>query len=601
MKFNCWALILFSFLNNPLALAQKQSVIDSLEKIVSTSEKETKVNALNKLAETYVKTDFKKAEDFSNKAIKMAIEISFCRGQAKGIFLQANAFFFHNDHKRCIDLCQLSAQKAIACKDWELACQNFEAMAAIYITLWQDYPKSLEYYSKSLQIYELYFPEGKIYNPIIGIAKVYLSQNDFVRSSEYFEKAQSVIRPNDESGLQLLYANLGDLNFAEKKYSEAEINLLKAYASYQTSNSIGGLITCCVDLANVYRALNNFTAALKYGEEALKLSQQMNQYDRARMYGIQSLGKTYLALSDFKKAKDYFVETVSIASRLNMIEELKESYESLAIISQALGNYQEALRYERLHAAFADSVMNKQKAREISKLEVQLETEKKEREIQLLERDKQMSQLNTAATIAALLGVIILAISIISGQRIKNKKERELAEMQQRVLQERTTRIEAELKSNQLKEEQLAKELDFKTKELTTTALNLIQKNETLENLKRSVEEIKQLPQEEIRAKLNILVNAVNFSFHLDRDWNSFRLHFDQVHQGFFNKLIKQFPDLTGNDLKICALMRLNLDTKEMATILDISAESTKVARHRLRKKLNITPDQNLSSFLATF
>lgn len=176
MKFNCWALILFSFLNNPLALAQKQSVIDSLEKIVSTSEKETKVNALNKLAETYVKTDFKKAEDFSNKAIKMAIEISFCRGQAKGIFLQANAFFFHNDHKRCIDLCQLSAQKAIACKDWELACQNFEAMAAIYITLWQDYPKSLEYYSKSLQIYELYFPEGKIYNPIIGIAKVYLSQ-----------------------------------------------------------------------------------------------------------------------------------------------------------------------------------------------------------------------------------------------------------------------------------------------------------------------------------------------------------------------------------------------------------------------------------------
>lgn len=361
------------------------------------------------------------------------------------------------------------------------------------------------------------------------------------------------------------------------------------------------MIFSYVGLANVSREQSDFKNALSYGEKALALSDSFKTYDRAKLYGCESLGKTYLSLNEHAKAKDYFLKVVAIASKLHMIDELKNSYQSLAIIAEKTGDFKNAFDYQRLHTAYSDSVMNKTKARQISQLEVQLESEKKKKEIEILERDKQLGQFTVAASIAAMLGLVVFSFMIVSRQKMKHKKDKELSEMQKQILEERSTLVEAELENKKLTEDKLKQELDFKTKELTTSALNLIQKNEALENLKKSVEEIRRLPDDQLKGKLNSIINTVNYSFSLDKDWDSFRIHFEQVHKGFFENLLRKYPDLTPNDLKICALMRLQLETKEMASILDISPESAKVARHRLRKKLNLSNEQNLTSFLASY
>jgi FixJ family two-component response regulator len=90
----------------------------------------------------------------------------------------------------------------------------------------------------------------------------------------------------------------------------------------------------------------------------------------------------------------------------------------------------------------------------------------------------------------------------------------------------------------------------------------------------------------------------VNFALNLDKDWENFKIHFEQVHNNFFDHLKSKFPDLNSNDLKLCALLKLNLDTKQIATVMDISPESVKVARSRLRKKLQLEQSENLSSFI---
>ncbi len=580
---------------------QIASKTDSLEKVISQTTGRDQIDALNQLALLYARVNYEKSKEYFTTAQDKSRQLNYCHGWAKALQVQALAVFFTNDHKGYIELNEQSAKKALECQDWQLACDSYESIAYTYVTLWQDYFESLEYYHKSLELYEQHFPEGNVYKPTLGIAKVYIIQNDFDRAYEYLQKAKTLVKDNDEAALQILYENEGDFAFAKGRYDEAEIFFQKALASYKKSNAIGGMIFCYTDLANVYRETKNYEAALKYGQEALKLGENYKQYDRARLYGSESLGRTYLATSDFKKAKEYFLETVTIAGKFNMIAELKDGYKALAKISEATNNYKEALHYQQLHTAFSDSVMNKTKARRISRLEVQLETAKREKEIEILKRDKKLTQSNMAAIIATLCGLIVLAISIIGRQRINHRKQKELAAMEQRMLKEHAEKIETELKNEKLHEEQLAKELDFKTKELTTSALHLIQKNEILVNLKESVEELKKLPKDQVQSKLGGLINTVNFSFNLDSDWTSFRLHFDSVHQGFFDRLLQVHPDLTGNDLKICALMRLNLGTKEMATILDISPDSVKVARHRIRKKLNIPTEQNLSSYLASF
>lgn len=168
-------------------------------------------------------------------------------------------------------------------------------------------------------------------------------------------------------------------------------------------------------------------------------------------------------------------------------------------------------------------------------------------------------------------------------------------------MEEQQSVTEAELRNKHLSEIQLKDQIEFKNKELTSYTLNLIHKNETLEDIKMQVESIRKAPDTEVSHKLNGLLKAVNYSIQLDKDWENFKRYFEQVHQQFFDKLKARYPDLSFNDLKLCSLVKLNLETKQIATLLDISTESAKVARSRLRKKLGLSTEQNLQDFLADF
>jgi tetratricopeptide (TPR) repeat protein/DNA-binding CsgD family transcriptional regulator len=595
------ALIIFSISLSIMVYPQGRKV-DSLETILKSAQNENRVNVLNELATTFVRNDTARAMVYLREAMVLSEKIDYCLGRAKGIRIKAMAFYFSNHHKKSIELMEESAALAYDCKLWELVCDNYNGIAATYLSLWQNYNLSLEYYFKSKKTYEEHLPNGRISLPLLGIANVYRQQGDFEKSLEYYQKATPLIQQsNDEEAISLLYENLGELYVIQKKFDLAKQYYQKSLALFEKGKKPGGMIFSCVGLANISREQKDFTNALRYGEKALALSDSFKTYERAKLYGCESLGKTYLALNDYPKAKVFFLRVEAVATKLHMIEELRTSYESLAIIAEKTGDYKNAFAYQRLHTAYSDSVMNKTKARQISQLEVQLESEKKKKEIEILERDKQLSQFTVAAAIAAMLGLVVFMFMIVSGQKMKHKKDRELSEMQKQILEERSTVVEAELENKKLAEEKLKQELEFKTRELTTSALNLIQKNEALENLKKSIEEIRKLPEDQLKGKLHSIINTVNYSFSLDKDWDSFRVHFEQVHKGFFEKLLHNFPDLTPNDLKICALMRLQLQTKEMASILDISPESAKVARHRLRKKLKLANDQNLTSFLASY
>ncbi len=83
--------------------------------------------------------------------------------------------------------------------------------------------------------------------------------------------------------------------------------------------------------------------------------------------------------------------------------------------------------------------------------------------------------------------------------------------------------------------------------------------------------------------------------------WKEFELRFQEVHSDFYHKLNELFPNLTPNELKLCAFLRLNMSTKDIAAITFLSINSINIARHRLRKKLNIDQDENLIVFLSSF
>jgi len=132
--------------------------------------------------------------------------------------------------------------------------------------------------------------------------------------------------------------------------------------------------------------------------------------------------------------------------------------------------------------------------------------------------------------------------------------------------------------------------------------MHIIQTNETnikiveeLTNIKKSLN-----PKETEQQK--IILNLIkNISINKNDDiWKEFEVRFTQVHQKFYNKLNEKYPDLTPNEKKLCAFLKLNMTTKEISMITHQSPNSIRVARTRLRKKLDITSDENLINFLAS-
>jgi DNA-binding CsgD family transcriptional regulator len=187
--------------------------------------------------------------------------------------------------------------------------------------------------------------------------------------------------------------------------------------------------------------------------------------------------------------------------------------------------------------------------------------------------------------------LIIIGLLIYRQQRLKNRKDKMIYASQQQLM-------EARLTNTKLHEEQLQNEVKLKNKELTSFALNFIQKNQLLETLKTKIMDMRKEANGVMSQKLNNLQHIIRHSFNLDEDWNEFRLYFEQVHDQFFKELNTHYPDLSGKELRLCALLKLNLSTKEMATILGISPASVKMARYRLRKKLNLDSENDLTAFM---
>ncbi len=187
---------------------------------------------------------------------------------------------------------------------------------------------------------------------------------------------------------------------------------------------------------------------------------------------------------------------------------------------------------------------------------------------------------------------------IIEQQDKLIRQKEELLEKNQAVYKSQQALSEADMNFLHLKEKQLHDQIEYKNKQITTHTLNIIQKNESLKELKDRLETIIKKHDKDTISELKKTIKIIDESFKLDKDWEDFKLYFEQIYTGFYSKLKLNFPEITTLELRHCALIRLNLSINECASILGISPDSVKVSRTRLRKKLKLEHSQNLADFI---
>ena len=150
-----------------------------------------------------------------------------------------------------------------------------------------------------------------------------------------------------------------------------------------------------------------------------------------------------------------------------------------------------------------------------------------------------------------------------------------------------------------LRNEKLGDEINFKNSEVASSAMHLVKKGELLSKIKSELTQvIKGLDNPQAAVELKKLIKTLNEDDNLDREWEKFSKHFDKVHSYFLSELKEKYPAITPNELKLCAYLRMNLSTKEIAQLLNISVRGVEISRYRLRKKLQIPTETSLFDHL---
>ena len=128
--------------------------------------------------------------------------------------------------------------------------------------------------------------------------------------------------------------------------------------------------------------------------------------------------------------------------------------------------------------------------------------------------------------------------------------------------------------------------------------MHLVQKGEILMKIKSDLNNLEKDVPEKLKQKVKQIERVIESDVRLDKNWERFESHFDQVHENFFKRLRSNYPQLTPKDQKLCAYLRMNLTTKEIAPLLNISVRGVEISRYRLRKKMELDSDVNLVSFI---
>ena len=177
----------------------------------------------------------------------------------------------------------------------------------------------------------------------------------------------------------------------------------------------------------------------------------------------------------------------------------------------------------------------------------------------------------------------------IDNQRIYEAKEQEYIRQA----------LQSEKELIRIKNESLNAEMIMRDKELANQAMNLLRKNEFLQKLKEELQNLKiQCQDETVGSRILQIISRLNREVDSNKQREVFERAFDEVHEEFLGRLKSKYPALTPTELRMCAFLKMNISTKEIAPLMNISVRGVEICRYRVRKKMGISRDTNLAGML---
>ncbi|WP_462280594.1 tetratricopeptide repeat protein [Salinivirga cyanobacteriivorans] len=529
-----------------------ETEFDSLQRQIEQQTGIEKVDALFEAAELYIDRNPREALSYIKEASLLSDEIHYSLGKAKA-----------HEKKGVI----------------HFNFGNFE--------------KAIKFFLEARKIYDDINDLQGIASVNNNLGKCYREMSNYSKAMQFHEKALEINQQiNYQKGIADSYNNLGICFYPREEYNKVIEYIEKGMQIYREIDDKEGIAAALNNIAICYSSLGDYSKALSFFEQSLVINRKLNRKGPVGQI-LNNIGNLYVWLGNTQKAKYYLKQSESISRALNNRNLLKINYEAFANLYLSIEDYEKAINYYVKYSKLKDSLFSEHSDERIAKMQAIYDLEAKEQQIELLEKDNLLKKRDNR-----ILFIILSSIAIVAGLivytllvKIKNSRNKQL-------LLEKEKEI-AKLNSKRQKEN-FEREMDMKNRELASFTMHVLNKNQLLIQLKDHLEEVSSSEDKDVKV-LKQLRSSIEQTIDLDKDWESFATHFEKVHPKFFEKLLDQYPDLTKKELKQCAYVRMNLSTKEIATLLNITVRGVEKARSRIRNKMNLEKEVDFYDFLQNF
>lgn len=491
---------------------------------------------------------------------------------------------------------------------------------------------SINYYLISARIYETDNDEKKLADVYSKLAGLYYNDNfNLEKAHIYYDKALGLaVKNNNRDLIAYIYNRIGGIFFYQSNYDESLDYYIKALDIWRGLGKDDGIARSLNNMGEIYRVKGDLAKALDYYQRSFEINKKINEarqlavnlenigmiysaqgntalafefYQKSlNMYSENSflddkiqllilMGKEYLKIGLLDKSLNYLMDAYNQAKHNNDLDKIAEASLGISSVYEQKSRFSEALKYYRIHSQANDSIVFKQKLDQLAIMQTNFlndlntkEIELKDNQIKLYEKQQRIDLINYRFMVFVVLVIIISAVLIVWRQRMQAKEEMIIRHKNMELQRTQQELMKAELKS--------------KDRDLVNFAVQLIQKNKVLRQLKSDLKTLSSSSDDETARKLRELSLHVKRSLQMEKEMEEFQRKVDRTYSDFFVKLRKQFPALTKNDERLCAMLRLNLTSKEIATLNNITIKAVEMSRYRLRKKCNIQNTQDLSRFM---
>ncbi len=589
--YGSYLLVLILF--NPL-LFFGQSDFEQMEQRVTAMPDDTaKVNRLLILGKHYCSEDNDKALMYLQEAYTISMALDYTSGIGKSLLWQGRVYYYKDNYSlsdKYLDKAKTVLEKI---KDKNDLAFYYYAKG-VNCNIRGDYIHALEMFKTSINIAEESGNIKWLSTCYSSIGSVLLNRQEPRKALGYFREALKMkSKINSKLGVSSVYTNIGIAYEHLRELDSAFYFVDKGLKIREQLKSERLIASSKYHLSNILIKKGNYAKAEKVIKDALDIFTKLKDNTGIIITSLR------LAVAENKQGKSGAIvraeNALSLAKKIGNPNLTSHAYHILADIYAFNNKFQDSYNYLLKYEQLKDSLFTSEKERVLTEMEAKFQSDKKDRDIALLKERSTVERNKNIALIVLLFVFLIIIFLLFFMFRYKStafKRQEKLLE-QEKIIHSQENMINE--KENQLLQEQL----ESKNRELASKALEMIRYNDTvsgaIERLERMNTLLKDNP-DALKA-INDIIRDID-SRTRQNIWEEFEKVFKNIHSGFYKRLLEVCPDISSSEIKVAALLKLNLTTKEIAAITYKSEGGIKTTRYRLRKKLNLSSDEKLIPYL---